>query len=296
MPVSLVFGASGAIGRFLVPRLLDAGHQVIAVSRAPRASTRQNLRWIVGTLPDFVAPPLEIDTIFSLGPLDAFARWFSESRDVRARIVAMGSLSAKTKSQSVDAHERDLAARLVDAERALVAAADARGCASTVLRASLIYGAGLDRSLTPIVRFAQRWRVFPSVIGAHGLRQPVHAEDLAAACAGIAGRPALARRSYDVGGGERLAFDAMLARVRASLAVATMPLPVPFALARAGAGLARHMPSFAAATPAALQRLNQDLVVDHAAAVSDFGWAPRLNKAPIRFDLIVVGAGWVTQA
>ena len=33
---------------------------------------------------------------------------------------------------------------------------------------------------------ARRWRVFPYVAGANGLRQPVHADDLAAACVALA--------------------------------------------------------------------------------------------------------------
>lgn len=275
MTVSLVFGASGAVGRFLVPRLLAAGHEVIAVSRVSRASETPHLRWIVGDLPGRVPSLPRANLIFSLGPLDAFARWFADNSEMRARVVALGSLSAETKQRSVDLEERDLAARLVQAEEMLATAADARGAVSTVLRASLIYGAGLDRSLTPFVNFAQRWRVFPLLLGARGLRQPVHAGDLAGACIAASAAPVPARRVYDVGGGERISFDAMLARVRASLPFGTLPVPVPYALARACARLARSTQTFAAASPAALQRMNDDLVVDNTAAVSDFGWSPR---------------------
>jgi nucleoside-diphosphate-sugar epimerase len=275
MTVSLVFGASGAIGRFLVPRLLAAGHEVIAVSRVSRTSNMPNLRWIAGDLPGRVPSLPRTDHIFSLGPLDAFARWFADNGEARARVVAIGSLSAETKQQSADSHERELAARLVRAEELLAAAADARGCTSTVLRASLIYGAGLDKSLTPFVRFAQRWRVFPLLLGARGLRQPVHADDLAGACIAASAAPTLAARMYEVGGGERIRFDAMLARVRSSLPFGTIPMPVPYALARACAGFAQRSQTFAAASPAALQRMNDDLVVDNTATASDFGWSPR---------------------
>jgi len=275
MTVCIVFGASGAIGRFLVPRLLAAGHDVIAVSRESRTSHSPNLRWIVGDLPGCVPALPRADRIFSLGPLDGFARWFADNGEARARVVAIGSLSAETKQQSADSRERELAARLVRAEALLAATADARGSASTVLRASLIYGAGLDKSLTPFVRFAQRWRVFPLMHGARGLRQPVHADDLASACIAAAARPVLARRVYEVVGGERIRFDTMLARVRASLPFATLPLPIPCALARACAGITRSTRTLAAASPAALLRVNEDLVADNSAGAADFGWSPR---------------------
>lgn len=275
MPVSVVFGASGAIGRFLVPRLLAAGHDVIAVSRDPHTSPREGLRWIVGALPERIPPLPECTLLFSLGPLDAFADWLSKSREHSPRIVAIGSRSVETKRQSIDPGERELADRLLRAEDALAAAAAARGSAATVLRATLIYGAGLDRSLTPIVDFARRWHVFPSVVGARGWRQPVHAEDLADVCIAVAGARASPRTIYDVGGGERIAFDAMLGRVRESLPFATLPLPIPLALARAGERLARGVPAFRAASSAALRRLGEDLVADNTAAAADFGWAPR---------------------
>jgi nucleoside-diphosphate-sugar epimerase len=270
MPVSVVFGASGAIGRFLLPRLLAADHDVLAVSREARASGNARLRWAKGDLPRNDPPLPPGATIFSLGPLDAFAEWFAAHGPRDARVVAIGSRSIETKKDSADAGERDIAARLARAEASL----DRAGAAITILRATLIWGAGLDRSLTPIVAFARRWRVFPYVAGAMGLRQPVHAEDLADACVALA-RSVPARRVYDVGGGERIAFSAMLRRVHASLPFAALAVPVPLALASAGAGIARVSPAFRAASAGALARIREDLVADPSAAAADFGWSPR---------------------
>lgn len=275
MPVALVLGASGAIGRFLLPRLLDAGYAVVALSRGARASSDARLRWVVGDLdagmPALAAP----DVIFSLGPLDAFARWSARAPDLgAARVIAFGSMSIDSKRDSADADERALVARLHAAEQLLVASAEARGAAWTLFRPTLIYGAGVDRSLTPIARFAQRWHAFPCIAGATGLRQPVHADDLAAACMAALEHPRTAGLRYALGGGERLAFATMLERVRASLPVRTLALPIPLVAARAVIGLVRAA-GMRAPGGAAIDRLRRDLVADHAAAVADFGWAPR---------------------
>ncbi|HET7925652.1 MAG TPA: hypothetical protein VFL30_12180 [Rhodanobacteraceae bacterium] len=270
MPVSVVFGASGAIGRFLLPRLLRADHEIVAVSRETRASGDARLRWIAGSLPREIPSLPDGATIFSLGPLDAFAEWFATRGARDARVIAIGSRSIDTKKASGDASERDVAARLARAEASL----DRAGARVTVLRPTLIYGAGLDRSLTPIVSFARRWRVFPYVADANGLRQPVHADDLACACVALArGMPQ--RSVYDVGGGERIAFSRMLRRVRVSLPFATLALPIPLAIANAGAGFARISPAFRAASADAIARMREDLVADHSAAAADFGWSPR---------------------
>jgi nucleoside-diphosphate-sugar epimerase len=274
MPASVVFGASGAVGRFLLPRLLAAGHDVFAISRDAHVSGEARLRWIVGDLPHNAPVLPQAATVFSLGPLDAFAEWFAAQGPRDARIVAIGSRSIETKRHSADAAERDVASRLARAEDLLARTAEARGTRITVLRPTLIYGAGLDRSLTPIVAFARRWHLFPYVAAARGLRQPVHADDLAAACVTLA-QTLPPRRGYDVGGGERIAFSVMLRRVRASLPFATLALPVPLFLAREGAGLARRASAFRAASAGALARLHEDLTVDQAPAAADFGWSPR---------------------
>lgn len=277
---ALVTGASGAVGRFLLPRLVAEGRDVVAISRAAHAPSDPRVRWLVGDL-DGALPPLPpLETVFSAGPLDAFARWFAHAPITGTpRVVAIGSMSIESKSDSVDAAERALVARLHAAEEMLVEAACRRGCAWTLLRPTLIYGAGVDRSLTPIARFAQRWHVFPRIAGARGLRQPVHAQDLAAACLAVSLEPCTAAKTYALGGGERLAFAVMLERVRASLPGWSMPVPIPIGAVRALAGVAGALGADALASHlpkrAAIARLSRDLVADHSAAVADFGWAPR---------------------
>ena len=270
MPLVLIVGASGAIGRFLRPRLLAAGYELIALSRQPRESADARLRWLQGDLHRTMPTLPALDAIVSLGPLDAFARWFAQAPPVGTpRVIAFGSMSVESKRVSADAAERALAERLRLAEQELVAAAAQRACHWTLFRPTLIYGAGIDRSLTPIAHFAARWHVMPHIIGARGLRQPVHADDLAAACMAALASATTQERIYALGGGERLAFATMIERVRASLPTFTVPLPVPLAAARTFARVA------SSSRRTAFDRLTTDLVAEHAAAVADFGWRPR---------------------
>ncbi|PZQ19907.1 MAG: hypothetical protein DI564_01310 [Rhodanobacter denitrificans] len=276
MPLAFVAGADGQIGRFLVPRLLDAGWRVIALSRRPRPpSQRPGLQWRCGDLYGAMPALPAVDALFSLGPLDGLASWLPAAHvDGIGRIVAFGSMSAESKRASPDPAERALAARLAASEQALAGAAAALGAGWTVLRPTLIYGAGMDRSLTPIAQLARRLRVFPRVIGGEGLRQPVHAADLAEACLAAWAQPQAAGRVYALGGGERLSFAAMLERVRAGLGVATVPLPVPLALLRVGGALWRTSPGMPHLA-AAVERLSADLIAEDGAAAAELGWSPR---------------------
>ncbi|HNR91783.1 MAG TPA: NAD-dependent epimerase/dehydratase family protein [Dokdonella sp.] len=276
MGACLVLGASGQIGRFLVPALLDDGHEVHALSRIARSARHPRLRWLQGDL-HASAPDLpDISVVFSLGPLDGLARWLASARlDARARVIAFGSMSVDSKRDSADAGERVLAARLLEAERAVAVVCAAQSRAWTVLRPTLIYGAGLDRSLTPIARLGRRWHVLPALPAASGLRQPVHAADLAEACLALWKRGVGQDRTYALGGGERLAFATMLARLRASLGVPCLGIPLPLRALDVAWPLWGRLRSGGLPGRAALTRLRQDLITDDAEARADFGWSPR---------------------
>lgn len=280
-PVALVLGASGQIGRFLVPRLLDAGWTVLAASRQPRVARHPGLKWLQGDLFSGLAPLPAVDAIFSLGPLDGFARWLASSHlHGTPQILALGSMSALSKRQSRDPHESLLAQSLLDAEAELESAARSRGLAWTILRCTLIYGAGIDRSLSPLARLATKYRIFPRLSFASGLRQPVHAGDLAEACLLAVGNTQVDGRILSVGGAERLPFSSMLDRVIDSLPMKVLRVPLNLAAMRLGMGLARPFLPGRIPGPAFLERLSAHLVADDETARELLGWSPR-GFAPV---------------
>jgi len=263
----LVFGGSSQIGHFLLPRLRARGDEVIAVSRQPRPE-QPGLRWLAGQLPGNVPVLPPVSAIINFGPLQPFARWLDEAAPANApRVIATSSMSADSKRDSAVPAERAISQQLRDGEAALAAACGRHGCAWTVLRPTIIYGAGIDKSLSPIARRAMRTRLFPLPAG-RGLRQPVHADDIAQAVLAALDAPQSAGKVLALGGGERLPAGEMFARVRRSLPVATVPLPLPAWLLRAG----RH------AVPrlrGPLARLEADLVADNGELQQLLGVAPR---------------------
>ncbi|HSX61984.1 MAG TPA: NAD-dependent epimerase/dehydratase family protein [Tahibacter sp.] len=263
---AFVIGGSGAVGRFLLPRLAATGTAIVALSRK-ECAPRDGVTWLRGGLDtSVVAPP--VDAIVCVGPLDHCVAWLEASpTPAPRRVVALSSMSADSKRESLDAAERALAARLADAEQRLMAYASRHTIPATVLRPTLIYGAGVDRSLTPIAQFARRARVFPLIRGAHGLRQPVHADDVAAACV-AALSDAAAGQVLPLGGGERLSFAQMLARVREGLGRRTIPLPLDINLLRLASRVTGRGSGM-------LQRLTHDLVADNAPLVERLGISPR---------------------
>lgn len=274
MKTALVFGASGQIGAPLLERLGDAGWRVLAVSREAR-SDAPGRHWLQGDFARMPALPAAVDAVFSCGPLDLFARWYEAAGLHCPRVVAFGSTSASTKQDSRDEAERELARRLLGAEARLHAAAEARGAAATLLRPTLVYGAGRDATLTRIAAMARRWGRFVLPTRADGLRQPVHVDDLAAAALAACEAQAAHGRAYDLPGGERLPYREMVARVLACVeprpALHALPMPVFLALLR----LAQARGIAGGLGPGAVARMREDLVFDATPAARDFGYAPR---------------------
>jgi nucleoside-diphosphate-sugar epimerase len=263
----LVFGGSSQVGRFLLPRLLASGESIVAVSRYEQHQPA-DVRWLHGRLPDAVPPLPPVSAIISFGPLMHLAEWLGQASLIDGpRVIAISSMSAESKRDSNVPSERELSSQLRAGEDALASACARHGSNWTVLRPTLIYGAGLDKSLTPIARRALRTRVFPLPAGS-GLRQPVHADDIAQAVLAALECPAASGRIFSIGGGERLSARDMFARVRRSLPRSTLPVPLPAWLLQLG----RHaLPKWRGA----LDRLDDDLIADNDELQRLLGVRPR---------------------
>ena len=274
MRTALVFGASGQIGEALLARLAAGEWHVFAVSRTPRPAS-SNVRWLPGEFAGIDGLPDRFDVIFSTGPLDGFAQWYARGLVAAPRVVAFGSTSLDTKQNSHDAYERDIVVRLQAAERIVFDAATAQGAAATLLRPTLVYGAGRDQTLARIAAIARRLGFFMLPHGAQGKRQPVHVDDLAAAGLAVADAPATHGQSYALPGGETLAYREMVARTLAALDPPATLRQLPMPVFRAVLSLARMAGVMRGLTDDAVARMREDLVFDATPARNDFGYAPR---------------------
>jgi uncharacterized protein YbjT (DUF2867 family) len=276
----VVFGATSQIGHFLLPRLLARGEQVLAVSRKPHTSS-PDAEWLQGELPSNVPALGQPSAVVSFMPLWVLAQWLAKADlPPNTRVIATSSMSAESKQASDVPAERAVSQALRDGEAALAKVCGERGYPWTVFRPTLIYGAGLDKSLTPVAQRAMRSRIFPLPAG-RGMRQPVHADDIAAAVVAALDHPEAAGHVLPLGGGERLTAGEMFARVRRSLPVSTLPIPIPAPVLR----LSRHL---VPRVRGPLTRLEADLIADNGELQRLLG----LSQRPFRPD----AACWVAPS
>lgn len=264
----LLTGATSQIGHALLPMLQAQGHGVVALSRATRLAGDDHVEWRRADLTAGWPEVEACDVLVSFGPLQALADALSTlpSAPLR-RLVATSSMSVVSKRDSAIAEDRALSAELRQAESALIAQCERLGIGWTVLRPTMIYGLGLDENLSPIARRALRTRLFPYPKG-RGLRQPVHAEDVALAAWHAVNSASAQGKVIEVGGGERIRIDAMFWRVRDHLPAWTLPLALPHWLMQA---MALSMPHLRGA----LSRVDEDLIADNHQLETLLGVRPR---------------------
>ncbi len=191
------------------------------------------------------------------------------------RLVALSSTSRFTKDDSFDPEEQAVARRLAEAEMRVRAWAESKGVEWIILRPTLIYGRGRDKNIAEMARFIRRFGFFPIFGRAGGLRQPVHADDVASACVAALHTVAATNQAYNLSGGETLSYREMAARVFSALGRNPKLLRVPLGLFRLAMAGIRWLPRYRHWSVAMAERMNRDLLFDHADATRDFGFTPR---------------------
>lgn len=271
---SLVIGATGLVGGYLLKGLVDRGEYPWAMSR--RSQSGRDARWIVGDLeqPEALQAP-SVETLYCTADASLLApalpRLLGPSLK---RVVAFTSTSVMTKMDSEVAAEREILRRLADAEQDIARICEANGVGWTILRPTLIYAEGRDINITPLARLIRRFGFMPLVGGARGLRQPVHAEDLAIGAIAAAASPAATNKVYSLPGGETISYREMIGRIFDGMHMRRRTLPIPAWLWRAGFLLAK--PLYPGANVAMGIRMTKDMTFDSSPAIADFGWKPRL--------------------
>jgi len=282
MNTLFVTGASSLIGHFLLPILTRdyADQQVIALSR--QANNYQNnastVQWLQGDITQTFALETPIKTLLHLAPiwhLPALLQQLQQQNRLPQRIIAISSTSRFSKVDSSSDKERDVVEQLVSGEEFLQTFSEQHQIHWTIFRPTLIYGAGKDKNVSTIARFVQRFGFFPVIGKAKGLRQPIHAEDIANACLQCIDESESFNKAYNLSGSETLTYRDMVAHIFTANGKSVRILSIPAFLFRWLILSLRILPKFKHLTPEMAERMNQDLYFPADEAIKDFAFQAR---------------------
>jgi nucleoside-diphosphate-sugar epimerase len=267
-----VLGATSLVGRPLIDRLVARGDRVVACSRQTR-SKAEGVTWCTPGTRDPIGEPVpRWITVCPLWTVPEHLPWL-ESLGIRS-LVALSSTSMISKRESPDPDERAVAATLSNAEATLGTWAERSGATLCLLRPTMIYDGVNDLNVAAIATFIRRYGFFPVAGPASGLRQPVHAADVAAACVAALDHAPVPQALYTLSGPVPLPFRDVVAEVFVACGRTPRIVHVPRWAVSLLSPLARLAGRRGSMTGIAA-RMNEDLVFDHAAAARDLGFAPR---------------------
>ncbi|BBL74712.1 hypothetical protein MishRS11D_18100 [Methylomagnum ishizawai] len=274
----LVTGASSLIGDYLLPELAGLGFEVHALSRnPPRRVPHPLLHWHrLDITQDDPGDAFGAEAIVHLAPLWTLPPLVEKLAGSRVRrVIGFSSTSLFTKFQSSYEKERLMAHGLKNSEDRLADLCATHGMEWTVFRPTLVYRLGRDKNVTTIANFVRRFGFFPLVGSGHGLRQPVHAEDLARACVQALDNPRTHRKAYNLSGGETLTYREMVERIAHSQGQPTRIVTIPLPAFRIFLRGLSCLPIYRHLTPEMANRINLDMCFDHGPATRDMGFDPR---------------------
>ena len=271
-PVVLVLGASTAIGQSFLRRVGERGGlQLLAVSRGRPERSAAGITWLQHDLSAGPVPAMA-GALVSFGPVGLALRQFEATPGV-GRVLVLSSASTEFKGDSVDQAERAQMAAIGSTEARLSALCAERGVGLSLFKTTMIYGGGGDANVSRLAGLTARLPIVP--LAGNGLRQPVHADDLAELALRVL---ALDQRSFGtwlLGGGETLDYRAMLRRIASAQGRRTRILGVPVGLLKLGLACAHALGRLRDVRPVMLERQAVDLVVDDQPARECLGWNPR---------------------
>jgi nucleoside-diphosphate-sugar epimerase len=274
-----ILGARSQIGHFLIPRLVHEGYRVIATSRNPvRSIDLLSVRWRVMDITDQQVRnwPEELGTVISLAPVwllpDAVEKLVARGM---TRLIAFSSTSRYSKRKSGVVAEARLAERLAEGEEQLSARCTAYQVAWTLFRPTMVYGCAMDSNVFSIAGFIRKFGCFLMSGKGSGCRQPVHADDLAAACCSVLNKGNTFDKAYNLSGGETISYRTMVTLIFRLLGRKPRIYTINRRLLNGVVRLVAVLPGFRHVNSAVLDRMEQDLCFDHSDAASDFSYAPR---------------------
>jgi len=257
---AVVLGPSSVVGRHLLRRLAGSGTGGLCYSsRRPADPVPDVFTWLSLPADDEIRVP-DGSVLYCLAPLTALPPILQRMTGV-GRVIALGTSSTAYKGESTDPAERELAWEFGQAEHAVSLHCRERGIAWTILRPTMVYDPGRDRNVSAIAAVARRFGFVPLAWPARGLRQPIHADDVAQAMMAARDAPAAVDAAFVIPGSETLEYREMVRRIIRATGRRAIVVYLPLGPARLAMAVWLRATG-AAYSLAMLERMNTDLVFD----------------------------------
>ncbi len=279
----LLTGATGLLGGELLKLLLAEGHETRCLLRpnSPNASRLEGER--VDIVRGDAAE--EGDLLGALGGIDVLLHVAGIEHSpavVRAarragvgRLLMVGSTSA----YSAYAFRSGPKLEMEEVVRS-------SGLPWTIARPAMIYGSERDRNVHRLLRFLDRWPVFPMFGPGTNLWQPVYHEDCARGILEAVKRPDAVHKSYDLPGSEPLTYLDLVKTAAAALGTEPRVVRLPMEPVRRALLTAERLRLPLPIDSGQVTRLREDKAYPYEDASRDLDYTPRPFHEGVALEVI----------
>ncbi len=270
-----VTGATSQIGIFLLPILHQDRFKIYALSRTKKKNY-SNVIWINSSVEDFRIHELreiKIDILIHLAEITLLECIINKLANIK-QAVAFSSTSVITKINSKNIQERHMAQGLQHGENRFKKICNNKKIKWTIFRPTLIYGANKDKNITFISNFIKKYRFFPILGDGAGLRQPVHAYDLAKSCLNVIENRNCYNKIYNLRGNQTLTYSEMVGKIFFSLEIKEFKVKLPKFIFLLIIKIAKIIPAYSGLNSGMIDRLDENLCFDIKDAQEDFNYRP----------------------
>lgn len=272
-PQVLVLGGGSLVGHYLLPMLAEAGYRGYVVSRK-KIDGGLHFAWLPAhEVQDASWHLQEQAVIISLWPIWLLGPVMAQFLGA-AQIIALSSTSLFGKAGSLDTQEKELVQKIGNAENHVRINSETFRIPYTILRPTLIYDCVDDRSITFIAEIIKRFGFFLVAGDAMGLRQPIHASDVAQAIINSIGNKEAYNKSLNITGGETISYFTMIRRVAEAVGANPRIIPCPKFILKSLLQVMRLF-DLTQLSPSLFDRMNQDLAYDGREAEKILKLTPR---------------------
>ena len=177
----VLLGAGSFVAVPLVKQLLEQSYKLTVISRdINKLSHFQREGCQCLNLKRLQENDINVDVVISLMPIWETARILPELKlNGLQKAILVSSSSVINKKDSSYAEDKALVASLQTAEDTVEIFLQAKGITSLILRPTMLFGYKKDGNISRIRSILKRFHIMPFLGKAQGLRQPIHADDLA---------------------------------------------------------------------------------------------------------------------
>ena len=233
----LVTGATSQLGEVIVNKLKEKNEKIRCFVR--KNSKIENLKdkdveFSYGDFNDIksIGKAIEgVDYIIHIGGIWYAKDFLSilDSKNIKIKkAVFVGSTSRFQKINSEDPKEIDLVKRMTAAEDFINKSKQN----TIIIRPTMLYGVDKDKNILTLIKFMDKFHIFPIIGTGEGLKQPVHVYDVADAVLKTMYNEKLIKNEYNIPGANAIEYKKIILEIKKNLITSVLVLNIPLFMAR----------------------------------------------------------------